>query len=100
MPVLEDAGRLPGRLLRPAPPPHPTRPAGPLTDDQLRSIDVPAHFLRGAKSEVFPSGAVRARVEALVPKATVETVADAGHAVATSHTELVADHLTAFLGGQ
>ena len=75
------------RLLRPE----------PLTDDQLSSIDVPVAVILGGKSEVFPPGRVEARIDALVPQAGVEVVDGAGHAVVTSHTQLVADRLESFL---
>lgn len=96
-PVLEDARILRlafyaqrnhrSRLLRPE----------PLTDAQLSSIDVPVGIVLGGKSEVFPPDRVKARIDELVPRATVHVVEGAGHAVVTSHTELVAERLDAFL---
>jgi pimeloyl-ACP methyl ester carboxylesterase len=58
------------------------------------------HVTLGEKSEVFRSRDVRARVEALVPRATVELVPGAGHAVSLSHLDHAADHLAEFLDGQ
>jgi pimeloyl-ACP methyl ester carboxylesterase len=75
------------RLLRPE----------PLTDDQLRSIEQPVHVVLGERSEVFPSAAVRQRTEAMLPRVTVDVVADAGHAVSFSHLDLVTARLATFL---
>lgn len=75
------------RLLRPE----------PLTDEQLSSIEVPVGVVLGEKSEVFPPTRVKARIDQLVPHATVEVIERAGHAVVTSHAELVAERLDSFL---
>jgi len=74
------------RLLRPE----------PLTDEQLHSIQAPTHMVFGAKSEVFPVNAVRARA-ALLPYGTAEVITGAGHAVAMSHVETLGPELARFL---
>jgi pimeloyl-ACP methyl ester carboxylesterase len=76
------------RLLRPE----------PLTDEQLRSIEVPTHMVFGEKSEVFPVSAARARA-ALLPNATSEVICGAGHAVAMSQVDTLAAGLTRFVAG-
>ena len=96
-PLLEDARALRvaffaqrhhrSRLLRPE----------PLTDAQLSSIGVPVGVVLGGRSEVFPPASVKARIDQLVPRASVEVVDGAGHAVVTSHTELVIERLDSFL---
>jgi pimeloyl-ACP methyl ester carboxylesterase len=97
MPVLEDARvmrlGLYGQLN------HRSRllPPGPLTDDQLRSIEQPVVLALGEKSEVFPSTDVRARAGTLLRQVTVEVVEGAGHGVSLSHVEVVAGWLAAFL---
>ncbi|MGK2949060.1 MAG: alpha/beta fold hydrolase [Acidimicrobiales bacterium] len=75
------------RLLRPE----------PLTDAQLESIAAPVCVVLGAKSEVFPPDRVQARIDEHVPHASVEHIEGAGHAVVTSHTDLIADRLDRFL---
>jgi pimeloyl-ACP methyl ester carboxylesterase len=75
------------RLLRPE----------PFSDEELRSIRQPVQLILGAKSEVFRSAAVRTRAEANLPHATVEVIKDGGHAIVTTHTELVADRLFGFV---
>jgi pimeloyl-ACP methyl ester carboxylesterase len=74
------------RLLRPQ----------PLTDEQLHSIAVPAHFVLGAKSEAFPIKTAQARA-ALLPAATTAVVQGAGHAVAMSDVETLGPDLARFL---
>ncbi|MDP9331991.1 MAG: alpha/beta fold hydrolase [Actinomycetota bacterium] len=74
------------RLLRPE----------PLTDEQLHSIEAPTHFVLGAKSEVFPVNAARARAF-LLPNATTEVISGAGHAVAMSGADTLAPELARFL---
>jgi pimeloyl-ACP methyl ester carboxylesterase len=46
---------------------------------------------------VFPPTRVEARIDGLVPHASVDVVDGAGHAVVTSHTALVAERLDSFL---
>ena len=67
------------RLLRPE----------PFTDEQLHSIEAPTHIVFGAKSEVFPVQAARARA-ALIADATSEVIPDAGHAACMSHLDTLA----------
>jgi pimeloyl-ACP methyl ester carboxylesterase len=74
------------RLLRPQ----------PLTDEQLHSIGAPTHIVFGAKSELFPVDAARARAS-LLPNATTEVIGGAGHAVAMSHVDTLAPELARFL---
>jgi pimeloyl-ACP methyl ester carboxylesterase len=75
-------------------------PAEPLTDDQLRSISQPALLLLGEKSAVFPASEVRTRAEALLPRAEIEVVPGAGHAVAASHADSLAERIVAFAQSQ
>jgi pimeloyl-ACP methyl ester carboxylesterase len=75
-------------------------PAEPLTDDQLRSINQPALLIIGEKSEVFSSREVRARAEALLPRAEIEVVSGAGHAAAASHADALAQRIVAFVQSQ
>jgi len=69
----------------------------PLTDDQLRSIDHPTVVMVAAKSEVFRSTALHDRAAALLPHAEVELVPTAGHALVTSHLDLLTSRLATFL---
>ncbi len=71
-----------------------------MTDEQLRSITVPVLLRLGEKSEIHRSADVCARAEALLPDVDAEIVAGAGHALAASHTDLVAARLVDFLGRQ
>jgi pimeloyl-ACP methyl ester carboxylesterase len=74
------------RLLRPE----------PLSDEQLRAIEAPAHIVFGAKSEIFSMNAARARAE-LIPNATTEVISNAGHALAMSHVDPLASELARFV---
>jgi pimeloyl-ACP methyl ester carboxylesterase len=76
---------------------HKTKQLRPplFTDDELRSLRVPAVFVVAEKSEVFPSKAVVARLSGL--DARVEVVPDAGHAVVDSHAPQLMRDLEAFL---
>jgi pimeloyl-ACP methyl ester carboxylesterase len=75
-------------------------PADPLSDGQLRAIDQPILLIAGAKSEVFPATEVQARAEAQLPRAEVDIVPGAGHAVAVSHVEHITERLDSFLERQ
>ncbi len=63
------------------------------TDDELPSVAVPTHVFIAGRSAPFDSriAADRAR---LIPGATVEVVADAGHELSWTHVDLVVDRLT------
>jgi pimeloyl-ACP methyl ester carboxylesterase len=78
---------------------HPFRLPPPvrLEDGELAGIVTPMLVLLGGKSAIHRATAVRDRVHALAPAATVEIVADAGHAMPVSHADLVADRIRAFL---
>jgi pimeloyl-ACP methyl ester carboxylesterase len=85
------------RLVRPAvayvrglPPDH------VLTDDQLRTLTVPALLLLGARSSLHDPAAVRARADALMPNAHSEIVPGAGHALPMECPELTAARISAF----
>ena len=96
MPALEDKALMKpmffaqrnhrSRLLRPE----------PFSDDELRSIAVPALFVQGAKSEIASATEVKARVQTLVPDAEVVLVPDAGHAVMLSAQDEIIERMSAF----
>jgi pimeloyl-ACP methyl ester carboxylesterase len=67
-----------------------------LTDDQLRSINVPAHVVVAAHSEVFPPEEAAARAR-LLPNAQVEVIDDAGHAVVLTAEAHLIQELATFL---
>lgn len=74
-------------------------PPEPLDDDTLRAIDVPALVLVGDRKQAFDPRAAADRASALLPRARVEVVPGAGHALALTHTDLVVDRMLALLGG-
>jgi pimeloyl-ACP methyl ester carboxylesterase len=79
---------------------HPFRLPPPvrLADDELARIPTPTLVLLGGKSAIHRTTAVRDRVQALLPAAEVEILADAGHAIPLSHAEDAADRIRTFLG--
>ena len=74
-------------------------PPAPLADEELRGIDVPVHLVSGARSEAFPSPEMQARAADVLPKATVEVVAGAGHAVMLSAQDDLIPELYDFVDG-
>ncbi len=77
-----------------------TRPAArPFTDEELRSIGVPALVLVGRRSAPLRPRRVVERVTALVPGVRVEVVERAGHGLNLERPELVTERLSAFVGG-
>jgi pimeloyl-ACP methyl ester carboxylesterase len=72
-------------------------PAQPLTDDQLQSIDQPALLFLGEKSAVFPAREVGTRADALLPRAEIEVVPGAGHALSASDADALARRIFAFV---
>jgi pimeloyl-ACP methyl ester carboxylesterase len=68
----------------------------PLTDDQLRSIDQPTVVIVAGKSEVFRVAELCDRASTLLPDAAVEVVPCAGHAVVSSHVDLLTARLATF----
>jgi pimeloyl-ACP methyl ester carboxylesterase len=68
-----------------------------LTDDQLARIRVETLILLGAESEISPPDQVRSRLRKVLPSATVEIVADAGHSLPVEHPLLVGRRIDAFL---
>jgi pimeloyl-ACP methyl ester carboxylesterase len=71
--------------------------AVPVTDAELAEVTTPALVLLGAASELHDSNTLGARVESCMPNATVELVANAGHALPTDQAEHVGARLRAFL---
>ena len=57
----------------------------PLSDDELRAVDVPVALLIAANSEPFDWEVLAARAETLLQRPNIEVVEDAGHALAVSH---------------
>ena len=78
---------------------HPFRlpAAGPVTDDQLRSIRTPALALLGEKSELFRSARAAQRIRECVKDAEVEIVNGAGHALPVSHSALATARIATFV---
>jgi len=78
---------------------HPFRlpPPAMLSDAELAGIELPTLVLLGAKSPIHRAKQVRDRVQALVPDAQVEIVADSAHALTISHPELASARITAFV---
>lgn len=97
MPVLEDPRIIRvvaygqrhhrARLLRPE----------PLTDDQLAGIAQPVLAVLGERSEVFPTAAVRARLQGHLPDVALHTVAGAGHGLVVSDVDRLAGWLADFV---
>lgn len=50
-----------------------------LTDDELRRIKTPLRFLLGEKDIIFPPSRLQQRIERLLPDATIDRLAEAGH---------------------
>ncbi|MDX3660836.1 alpha/beta fold hydrolase [Streptomyces sp. ID05-26A] len=65
------------------------------TDDELRSIDVPAHFILGGRSVIGPQE-LAARVESLVPRVRTEIVPGRTHALNLEEPELTNARILAF----
>jgi len=63
------------------------------SDDELRSVAVPTDVFIAGRSAPFDSRVVADRA-LLIPGATVEVVADAGHELSWTHVDLVVDRLT------
>jgi len=78
---------------------HPFRlpPPAMLSDEELAGITLPTLVLLGGKSPVHRATQVRDRVQALLPGAQVEIVANAAHALTISDPELAAARITAFV---
>lgn len=59
------------------------------TDDELRAIDVPVHFVLAERNGVFDARELAARVEALNPRLRAEIVPKTTHALPLEEPELV-----------
>jgi pimeloyl-ACP methyl ester carboxylesterase len=68
-----------------------------LSDDELRSITVPALLLLGEKSELHPSRRVLARTRALMPALEGEIIPGAGHSLPYDQAEVVTRRILQFL---
>jgi pimeloyl-ACP methyl ester carboxylesterase len=68
-----------------------------LTDEQLGRIMQPALILLGADSQVTSPEAVRARLSAALPTATVEIVEDAGHSLPVEHPGAIGERIARFV---
>jgi pimeloyl-ACP methyl ester carboxylesterase len=96
MPLLEDKRII--RMVFYGQRKHPFRlpPAGPATDDELRTLATPTLALLGEKSELFRSVHVAERLRAYVKGADVEIIMGAGHALPVSHPALVCARVKPF----
>ncbi|WP_380280919.1 alpha/beta fold hydrolase [Kitasatospora purpeofusca] len=74
-------------------------PARPFTDEELRSIRLPALVLLGRRSALLRPGPALARVTALIPGVRAEIVEHAGHGLNLERPDVVNDHLLRFIGG-
>jgi len=70
----------------------------PFTDDELRAITVPVVVLVGERTEPFDAGEVVRRAEAMITRATVALVPDAGHAFPVDHVDLVLSYVEQVTG--
>jgi pimeloyl-ACP methyl ester carboxylesterase len=97
MPLLEDKRIM--RMVFYGQRKHPFRlpPAGPATDDELRSIATPTLALLGEKSELFRSAVVAERLRTYVKDADVQIVKGAGHALPVSHPALACARVGSFV---
>ncbi|MEU8005608.1 alpha/beta hydrolase [Catellatospora sp. NPDC049111] len=68
----------------------------PLTDDELRQITIPTLALLGERSQMYDAAQVASRIEALMPAARAEVVADAGHDLQVHSPDLVTDRAAEF----
>ncbi|GAA2132664.1 alpha/beta hydrolase [Kitasatospora kazusensis] len=68
-------------------------PARVLSDEELRSLRVPALFLLGERSALHDSREVAERLGRLVPSARAEIVPGTGHALPTDRPALVAERI-------
>jgi len=68
---------------------HPPRfpPLEPFSDDQLRSISVPAVVLVGEHSEMLDANLIVHRARTCIPTVEAGVVRDAGHALTVSHID-------------
>lgn len=90
------ADRADSRLLLDAQRSHPPTlpPLQPLSDEALRSISAPVTVVVGQKSQAFDTSALVERVKGLIPNVSIEVIADAGHALAATHTRECIEILT------
>ncbi len=68
----------------------------PLTDDELRRIDVPALLLTGKRSALIRPARARACAQ-LMPRAQAEIVAGAGHGPSIEQRDHVNARIVAFI---
>ncbi|SER17173.1 Pimeloyl-ACP methyl ester carboxylesterase [Lentzea xinjiangensis] len=68
------------------------------TDDQLRAIEVPVHFVLGERCAVHDARAVAARVEALNPRLRAEVVPGATHALTMEQPDLTISRILTLVG--
>jgi pimeloyl-ACP methyl ester carboxylesterase len=68
-----------------------------LTDDELRSIAIPALFLVGEHEVVYPPDRAVRRINATAPSIITEVIQNASHDLTISQTRLVNSKVIAFL---
>ena len=70
-----------------------------LSDEELRSIEVPALYLVGANEKVFSSTKAVERLNAVAPRITTEVIPGAGHDLTIVKADIVHQKVQAFLAG-
>jgi pimeloyl-ACP methyl ester carboxylesterase len=68
-----------------------------LTDDELRSIEVPALFLVGENEKIYPSQQALDRLHAVAPRIHAEIIPGAGHDLTIIQAELVNGKVVDFI---
>ncbi|MER7703707.1 alpha/beta fold hydrolase [Kitasatospora sp. NPDC097605] len=74
-------------------------PARPFTDDELRSVRLPALVLLGRRSALLRPRPALARITALIPGVRAEVVEHAGHGLTLERPDVVNEHLLRFIDG-
>ncbi|MDX8031317.1 alpha/beta fold hydrolase [Lentzea sp. BCCO 10_0856] len=72
-------------------------PQHEFTDDELRAIDVPVHFVFAERNNVYDAREVTARVEALNPRLHAEIVPKTTHALPLEEPELTISRILTFV---
>jgi pimeloyl-ACP methyl ester carboxylesterase len=72
-------------------------PARPFTDDELRSVDLPALVLLAQRSTLLNPRTAHARITQLLPEAHVDIVPDVGHGLPTEAPDVVNGRILRFI---
>ena len=71
-------------------------PPKPITDDQLRSLDVPVLALIAGRSVMLDAARAAARARNLLPRGQVELWPDASHAINGEYPNEIAERAGSF----